>query len=96
MNLLKLIPNLINKIAKNEKDIIQVQDNIDNIDLELYYDKSAETCQYYINGTLIYTLDAVNLTNTTLLPIWKLISNSSSQTTLRRLCIVDLYWSLEQ
>lgn len=64
-------------------------------EFELYYDKATEICDYYINGTLAFSLTAVNCTNTTMLPIWKLITNSAIQTTLRRLVICDLYWALE-
>lgn len=36
MNILKLIPSLLNKITKNDRNIAQVQKNLDNIDLSPY------------------------------------------------------------
>ena len=64
-------------------------------EFELYYDKATEICDFYINGTLVFSLTAVNCANATMLPIWKMITNSAVQTSLRRLVVCDLYWALE-
>lgn len=69
MNITRLIPYLLNKITKNEKEIVQVQENLDNIDLTPYQLKNEKNSA---NGYLGLDENKKVLSNKFLIPKKKL------------------------